>query len=525
MTASGRRLAVAAALLAAALGGGCAREGAGERVLELALKTAPNRLDPALAVDVAEGEICALLFQGLVRYGPDGRLQPDLARTWEIDAAGTRYTFHLDARARFAGGRRVSAADVVYSFARVLSPRSASPRPWVLDRIRGAGAFGRGEAPEVEGLRAADDSTLVLELDAPFKPFLGMLALPAAMVVPRDAIGDDPAATFDGLPVGSGPWRLEAWERADYLLLAPNPYHHRAARGLDGIRLRIIPEAFTRVAEFESGALDVLEIPNAEMRRFLDDPRRADMIQSRAELRVYYIGLNNREPRLADRRVRRALNMAVDVDALIAVLAGGEAVRAAGAVPPGLPGYEARAPYPYDPERARRLLAEAGYPEGFAVEIWQRESPEGNRVLEAVQGYLRAVGVDARLVRREWSAFKEAVSAGRVDAFYLDWFADYPDAENFLYPLFHSRNAGGGGNRSFFADATVDSLIDAASGTLDDDACHALYARIDARVHEEAPWIFLYFPKTFQLVSPRVQGYRLPTLYLGADYAGVTKTR
>jgi len=458
----GRRLLLALGLLGA-LAGACARQDTSERMLELALKTAPNRLDPALAVDVAEGEICALLYQGLVRYGPDGRLQPDLARGWEIDAAGTRYTFYLDPRARFANGRDVSAEDVVYSFARVLSPRSTSPRPWVLDRIRGAGAFAKGEATAIAGLHTPDDSTLVITLDAPFKPFLGMLALPAAMVVPREAIAEGEGATFAGLPVGSGPWRLEKWERADYLELVPNPHHARAARGLDAIRLRIIPEAFTRIAEFESGALDILEIPSAELRRFLDDSRYSDMIQSRAELRVYYIGLNNRDARFADARVRRALNMAVDVDALIKVLAGGEAVRAAGAIPPGLAGYQARAPYPFDPARARALLAEAGYPEGFTMEIWQRESPEGNRVLEAVQGYLRAVGIDARLVRREWSAFKEAVSAGRVDAFYLDWFADYPDAENFLYPLFHSRNAGGGGNRSFFADATVDSLIEVAS--------------------------------------------------------------
>jgi peptide/nickel transport system substrate-binding protein/oligopeptide transport system substrate-binding protein len=158
------------------------------------------------------------------------------------------------------------------------------------------------------------------------------------------------------------------------------------------------------------------------------------------------------------------------------------------------------------------------------MEIWLRESPQGNRILEAVQGYLAQVGVEVTLVRREWSAFKEAVSNGRVDAFLLDWFGDYADAENFLYPLFHSDNVGGGGNRTFFRDEAVDSLVEAASRAGDDERAHELYARTDSLVYARAPWIYLYFPKTFHVVSKRVSGYRMPALYLGADFSGVRKT-
>jgi peptide/nickel transport system substrate-binding protein/oligopeptide transport system substrate-binding protein len=317
---------------------------------------------------------------------------------------------------------------------------------------------------------------------------------------------------------------VEQWRRGDYISFVPNPYHPRASAHLDRLRYRIIPEAFTRVAEFESGTLDVLEVPSAELRRFLDDPRYEGMIQGRAELRVYYVGLNNATPPFDDVRVRRALNMAVDVDRLIEVLVGGEAVRATGSIPPSLPGHVAREPYPYDPDAARKLLAQAGYPDGFAMEIWLRESPQGNRILEAVQGYLAQVGVEVTLVRREWSAFKEAVSNGRVDAFLLDWFGDYADAENFLYPLFHSDNVGGGGNRTFFRDEAVDSLVEAASRAGDDERAHELYARTDSLVYARAPWIYLYFPKTFHVVSKRVSGYRMPALYLGADFSGVRKT-
>jgi peptide/nickel transport system substrate-binding protein/oligopeptide transport system substrate-binding protein len=128
-------------------------------------------------------------------------------------------------------------------------------------------------------------------------------------------------------------------------------------------------------------------------------------------------------------------------------------------------------------------------------------------------------------VKREWSAFKEAVSQGKVDAFFLDWYADYPDAENFLYPLFHSRNVGGGGNRSFFRDARVDGLIERAQRTIDANTCRLLYSHIDSLIYAEAPWIYLYFPRSFEAVSPDVIGYRIPFLYLGRDYTGVRKAR
>jgi peptide/nickel transport system substrate-binding protein/oligopeptide transport system substrate-binding protein len=526
------RLVYFLAVVVTAAGLGCAGDPDADNALQLALKTSPNQLDPALVVDVAEGEICAQLFQGLVRIGPDGTIVSDLAKSWEIEDGGVRYEFHLDRRMRFADGRAVDAGDVRFSFERVLSPGSRSSRRWVLDRIRGAQSFAAGDSPSIDGISTPDDSTVVIELDEPFGPFLSLLALPAAMVVPREALTAAPAGagatdsgfrTFEGLPVGSGRWRLAEWERGDYLLLEPNPHHPVRPERLGGIRFRIIPEAFTRVAEFESGALDVLEIPPAELDRFREDDRYRERIQQRSELRVYYIGLNNTLPPFDDPRVRRALNMAVDVDRLIEVLTSGTAIRSTGAIPPALAGHATRDGYAYDPAGARRLLSQAGHPTGFRMEIWQRESPEGNRVLEAVQGYLSGIGVEVRLVRREWSAFKEAVSVGRVDAFFLDWVADYPESENFIYPLFHSANAGGGGNRSFFSDPEIDRLIEEALRTIDKTECDEMYERIDGAVYEQAPWIYLYYPLSFHAVSEKVSGYSMPAVYLGADYTPVVK--
>jgi peptide/nickel transport system substrate-binding protein/oligopeptide transport system substrate-binding protein len=505
-------------------------------VFHLVLEVSPNKLDPAFVVDVAEGEIAAMIFQGLVRFTPDGRISADAASSWRISEDGKRYEFVLDRRCRFANGRRVSADDVVFSFERLLAPGFNSPRKWVLDRIDGADAFAKGDASSIAGLRAPNDSTVVIELGEPFRPFLMLLAMPAAMIIPREEVvreesfhGEDvaPAAAssqFAGHPVGSGPWQLESWERGNVLTLTPNTHHPEHNRFLRALRFRIIPEAFTRIAEFESGALDVLKVPSAELSRFLGSEEYRRKIQSVPELRVLYIGLNNTRGPLRDVRVRRALNLAVDVVRIIEVLAGGEAVRAAGAVPPTLAGYKERSPYPYDPRGAREMLRAAGYPDGFGIDVWQRDSPEGNRIVEAIQGYLGQVGVEVRIVKREWSAFKEAVSMGKVDAFFLDWYADYPDAENFLYPLFHSNNTGGGGNRAFFRDDRVDSLIELSQRTVNDSTCYELYAKTDSLVYSQAPWIYLYFPKLFEVVADNVAGYRIPFLYLARDYGEARKT-
>lgn len=488
------------------------------RALSLALETSPNKLDPAYVVDVSEGRICSLIYQGLVRFSHSGDLMPDLARTWEIADSGARYRFHLDTGMKFSNGRRVIASDVVLSFERVLAHDTVSPRRWVFEQILGADDFSNGRSPDIAGLTAPDDSTVVIVLREPYAPFIMLLGMPSACIVPAEALSG-----LSDHPVGSGRWRLDVWERGDRLVLAPNRFHPLAADALDSIEFRIIPEPFTRIAEFESHSLDILNVPAAEMDRFLGDSRNRNRLQSITELRVAYVGLNNRHPVLGDVRVRRALNMAVNVERMIEVLLRGQGVRAAGVIPPALAGYHERDPYPYDPIEARRLLREAGVPEGFTLDLWQRDSPEGNLLCEAIQGYLKQAGIEVRLVKREWNAFKEAVSRGKVDAFFLDWYADYPDAENFLYPLFHSRNLGGGGNRSFFENQDVDSLIERSQRTIDPVERAALYAQVDSLVFSRAPWIFLYFPRSVYAVSPQVSGYQASVIYLGEEYGLVRK--
>ncbi len=487
-------------------------------IIRLALETEPTTLDPAYAVDYSSGLVSSLIHGNLVRYNPGGVIEPDLAGSWEVSSDGTVYTFHL-VKSRFSNGLAVSADDVVYSFRRLLDPATTSPRWWVLESVMGAETFHREGTVDRLGIEAVDDSTLRVQLARPTAHFLSLVSMPAAGIVAPGEVSLR-GEGYGWMPCGSGPWMLERYGEGDEIVLVKNPHFSGERSSLEGISFRIIPEPMTRIAEFEVGNLDILEVPRAELERWRSA---GAALLDEEELRVVYIGLNNGRTPFTDMRVRRALNHAIDVEMIIARVLFGAGRRARGVVPPGL----RRAPepgerYAFDPGKARSLLTEAGYPDGFAMEIWQRENPEGGRVLESIQGYLAEVGIRVTIVTREWSAFKQAIDGETADAFYLDWFADYPDPENFLVPLFHSSNRGGGGNRTGYRNPEVDSMLTVAGLSREEGIRWELLAAAEDIIYGDAPWIFLWFPKRYEVVSPRLRGYRIPVIFNGQRFLKVT---
>jgi ABC-type transport system substrate-binding protein len=211
---------------------------------------------------------------------------------------------------------------------------------------------------------------------------------------------------------------------------------------------------------------------------------------------------------------------------LLGTVLAGRGVRAAGSLPPGVAGYDStRAPYAYDPAQAKRLLAEAGYPNGFALKLWRTQRAELARLAQSLQQGLAAVGVRAEIVERDASSARAAVRKGEADLFLTDWWADYPDPENFNYPLFHSRNKGPGGNYAFLDDARLDSMIVRARTTTNEAEKVRLAREIDARVFELAPWIFLWFPVDVWAAQPDVRGWRFPLVFTGQRWTEVERTR
>jgi ABC-type transport system substrate-binding protein len=510
-----RHLPVAVLFAACAVGG----EPPANAGLVYYLSADPASLDPALSSDVESGEMIALLFDNLVQFDPDGRLEPGLATRWESDRSGTVYTFHLRSGARFHDGRPVNARVVRASLLRALAPGARTARQWPLFPIEGARAYAAGTTASVPGIAVPDDSTIRFSLTGPLNIFPTLLAMPVAAVVPTPT-----PPGFDQAPVGSGPWRFVSWSHDDELVLARNPSYWGGPPKADTLTVRIIPEAVTQAAEYETGNLSVVEIPFGETHRW--ELAHPDELQRRPAIRDVYIAMNTTHGPLQDLRVRRALNLATDVETILRTQMAGRGVRAAGALPPGIMGYDpTRAPYAWDTAAARRLLAEAGYASGLRLQLWRNQRTDFVRIAQAVQQDLARVGVSVEIIERDAPSVRATVRNGGADLYLGDWYADYPDPENFSYPLFHSSNTGAGGNYAFLRDSTLDAMIVRARSTPDTAEKARLAREIDARVFDLAPWIFLWFPVDLWAMQPDVKGWRIPAVFTGQRWMQADRVR
>ncbi len=478
----------------------------------------PRSLDPSLATDVPTGRAVGYIFDGLTNFDAAANVKPGLAERWDVSADGRTYTFHLRRGVRFHDGTPFTARQVVSSWLRVLDPKAKSGRGEPLYPIRGAKEYAAGTGTAIGGLLARDDSTLLVTLIEPLAVFPKLLAMPVAAVVPLNA-----GADLSDHPVGTGPWKLVEWKHDDYLLFARNESYWGGPPKADSLRARIIAEPSTAVAEYESGNVDVLQIPASEAREWTENESRKSQLASVPALKFVYVAINTTRGPLADIRVRQAINYAIDVQRIIERLVGGRGMRAAGVIPPSLAGYDsARHPYPFDQAKARVLLAESGHPSGIDVELWCPTDQLYVRECETIQAYLGAVGVRVKIVQRESAATRAAARKGETDMILKDWYADYPDAENFLFPLLHSANRGSGGNVSFFQNAEYDHIVDAARHELNEDKRIVLYRQADSLAQHDAPMVFLYFYNDLYAVQPWIRGFKPPVIFNGQRWLDVS---
>jgi len=475
----------------------------------------PRSLDPALSTDVPTGRAVAYVFDGLTRFTPDARLEPGLAERWDVSPDGLMYTFHLRQGVKFHDGTPFAARHVVHSFRRALDPASLGGRPTPLLPIKGASDFNTKRATDVAGVVARDDSTVVVTLGEPLAFFPKLLAMPVAAIVP-----DSTAKDFGLHPVGTGPWKFVEWQHDDFLRFAANQSYWGGAPRFDSLVARIIPEKSTAVAEFESGNVDVLLVPEADTPEWEQTDERKGLLQSAPALRFVHVAINTTRGPLAKREVRQAINHAVDVGSVLRQLFGSRGRRAAGVIPPILEGADTtRQPYAFDPARARQLLAQAGYPNGIDIELWV--SPVYVRLAQTIQGYLSQSNIRAKLVQRDAPSVREAARKGETDMSVRDWYADYPDAENFLYPLLYSANKGVGGNYSFYANPEFDRRVASARREQNDTLRARLYREADALAFTDAPMLYLFFYNELYAVQPWVRNFQVPVIFNGQRWLGV----
>ena len=483
----------------------------------------PQTLDPARISDIYSLSVSQQIFDGLVHFDQTLTITPALAEFWKASRDGLTWTFTLRKGVRFHHGREVTAEDVVYSLTRLLDPRTRSGAADLFSNVMGAREFREGRAKTVAGLAAKDRYTVQIVLNEAVGPFVAVLAVGHAKIVPKDVV-EQLGEGFGVQPVGTGPFKFERWERGREIALTANPDYFGGPPHLSRLVYRIFAgERWeTTYDEFRQGNLEDAPVPSRDYRRVVASG--GHIYVKRPMISVRFYGLNTRLKPLDDRRVRQALLYAINREAIIEEVYSGRYFLARGILPPGTQGFNPRLPgYPYDPQRARQLLADAGYPGGRGLpplQIWSSGKLEALvRELEQIKQYLGAVGIEAQVsYQTDWPTYSKLLDEGKLPVFAYAWYADVPDPDNFLFKLFHSKSP-----RNFFhySNPAVDELLVAARNAPDLQRRVELYQRAEQLVLDDAPLIPMMHHTYERLFQPYVRSVEVNGL--GDPYVPLRK--
>lgn len=510
-------------------------------------------LDPVRINDVTSGHAASNIYDKLITFDADLNLQPQIANSWDVSEDGRTFTYHLRSDVYFHNnacfpdgkGRLMTASDVKYSFSRVVDFRTGTKNAsYFIGKVEGASEYFEATrasfedksdpaVPEVTGFRAVDDTTFVVQLVEAFAPFENYVALTSMGIHPREAVemyGED----FMQNPVGTGPFVFVKWTPDRSLNLKRNDRYWKYDEFgnqlpfLEGVRVSFIKDDKLQLLEFAAGKLEEsYRIPNEFFGDIVDENRNPKgkyaefALLEVPALSTQYYGFLQTDEVFDDRRVRQAFNKAVDRRRIIAYVLRGQAAGPAehGLVPSSMPGYDhdSVVGYTFDPDGARQLLTEAGYPngEGFPEVTLQLNSGGGRNVqiAEAVQGMLmETLGITVNMLQVEFAQHLEKIDGGQAPFFRLGWVADYPDPETFLQLYYGKLVPKNGGispiNSCRFTNAVYDSLYEKAIVTNDRSARMQLYREAEQVAINEAPMLLLIHDDDYRFLQTYVRDYQ-----------------
>ncbi len=467
-------------------------------------------LDPALESDGESYKVCDSLYDTLVAYAEGStEIMPALATYWSVSEDGLSWTFHLRSGVRFHDGTPFDAHAVVFALERQFTREKYPP-------VRGSFLYweAMGMSGIVRDVKAMNDSTVVFGLYEAHAPFLANLAMNFCAIPSPTAVRTHGDAYFKH-PVGTGPFRLAEWVKDDRIVLERNPDYWGQTPPLRRVVFRSIPDNTTRLLELLGGAIDVMDGVSPDFAAEIAG--REDLkLLSAPGMNVAYLAMNCTRPPFDDPRVRRAINHAINRDALVETLYGGKARVAAGPLPPTVwSASDAITPYRYDPVEARRLLAEAGMAEGFAARLWSMTvprpyMPQPERVAQVIQADLTSIGVRAEVTTYEWGTYLDKVSRGEHEMALLGWTGDNGDPDNFLYVLLSGRAAEvPAQNIAFYRNPALDRLLSQARHLTDRAQRSDLYRQAQAFIHLDAPWVPIVHAEQLMAMRREIVGLNL----------------
>ncbi len=457
-------------------------------------------LDPAGSNDVPSSDMQQNIFETLVKFNLDMEVEPGLAESWD-DIDDTTWEFKLQEGVTFHDGSEFTADDVKATFERILDEDVASPRAFLFEMVT--------------DIEVVDDYTVRFITEYPFAPFPNHLAHKGGSILSTEAIEADYAAMEDGAepgtsisdnPIGTGPFVYDDWSSGQYLRLKNNEDYWGEAAKLDSVTWKFVSEDLTRIAELETGESHISSpLSPSDVSRI--EGTEGLFVNKQESVSLSYIGFNTQKEPFDDVRVRQAISMAIDKSQIIDGIYDGIGIPAAGPLAPPVFGYaEGEAGLEYNVEEAKKLLAEAGYEDGFSTTIWTNDNRERVDAATNVQAQLEEIGVDVEVEVLEWGAYLDRTANGEHDMNVLGWSTATGDADYGLYALFHSSQHGEPGNRTFIANDELDKLLDDARRSTDEEERFNLYRQAEEILVEEAPMLYIHHQEFLLGVSDKVKG-------------------
>jgi oligopeptide transport system substrate-binding protein len=466
----------------------------------------PSTLDPAKQVDQYTVAVAKQIFDGLIEFDSHLNVMPGLAQSWSASRNGLEWSFNLHQGVEFHSGREMTADDVVYSLSRLLDPTVGATRSNVLDKVKGAAAFQAGTTNSVDGIRAIDRYTMQISLSEPFPAFISSLGMVDTSIVPREEV-QRLGAGYATAPVGTGPFRFVKWNRGREIVLEANERYFRGRPALDRVQFIIFPGKAEgdMIQAFERGELEESPLTSERRKEILETAGYVVIFKPTLSLRLLGFNLDRRP--FDQLEVRQAFSYAVDRIRVTQGEPPGRFVVARSLLPPGMPGY--------NPE-----VQAYSYPGGKAfVPVMLASSRKSREESQLIQEAMAAIGIHLGFQQFDgWTTYEPALQRGDVQLFTYTWYADYPDPDNFLYPLFHSQSPT---NYFRYRNPTVDKLLDDARRETDDLRRVGLYRQAEQIILNDAPMVTLLHYMYEMVLQPYVEGMEVSAL--GDPYVPLRK--
>ena len=468
-------------------------------------------LDPVYVTAAALGYMSRAVHATLTTYGEGAELMPGLAESWEVLEQGHCYRLHLRRGVRFHNGRLLEARDVHDSFVRLLAPELQSPSSWILLNVRGADDVQSGKTKQLRGIKIHDAHTLDIELDEPLAFFLSLLSMMETAIVPSEETRD--RERFRTRPTGAGAFRVEDAVEGQRVRLRRNKDYFRTGEPhIDELTFRLDLRSGRDVADaFVRGEIDIAHgIPPKLASEWQHNPQLAPYLLDTTQLHTSYFAYDCSTAPFDRADVRRAVNHAINRNRINDRIFGGLSVVARSLLPPGLLGYDAnRRGFEHDPDRAKALMREGGYASGFRVDYrtWDTDEFNNSGLLGLIIEDLAAIGIEVRITRHSVTEARTPLNKpGHGTVFCANWYADFPDSDNFFYVFFHSDSSSARG--IYFHSPELDRQIIDARRANDIERRREIYNALDEMVVREAPIATLFHERLFVVHKPEVRGLR-----------------